>query len=627
MALTPSQTERLLSITDRPELLQSVLALPAPLSLSDLRQVAEHAAGLTPGLQSLRVGFVHSYTSELLTPWLDVAGQLQGLQVDAYHAPYGVLLGEARPGSGLVAHRPDMTVLMLQRHDLHPALLEPIAAVEPAEAERILEQALSQMRDLVLAFRCLPLGQLVVSLLPPLAGPALGLHDAQAERSERRFWDGFMARLGCWLREEVPASVLLDLDGLIAEVGKRRAMDARHWLTARYPFSAEGSLELAMRLAAIGRLVKSPRAKVLVLDADNTLWGGVIGEDGLEGIALGPDYPGNAYVAFQRRILELQQRGFVLAMCSKNNEADVAEVLERHPHQVLKAQHFVARRVNWEPKPANLASLAEELNLGLESFVFVDDSDHECAAVRARWPQVEVVQVPKRPQDVPGCLDRVARLEVLSITAEDRAKTALYQAERKRQEILGQVATGEGSDGSHLHRLGMQMQIRLDARRNIRRLAQLTQKTNQFNLTTRRYDESQLAGYLEADDWLVLDFSLTDVYGDSGIVGLALARLLPCGEAELDTFLMSCRVIGRCAEDAFMLGLLQQLQARGVRRVRASYIPTLKNVLVKDLLPRLGFMPTGDPAGQLFLRDLENSPPALPENFPIRLEWAIERAD
>jgi FkbH-like protein len=626
MALTPSQTESLLAIPDRVQLAQSVLALPVPLSLSDLRQIAEHAAALTPALQALRVGFVHSYTSDLLTPWLEVAGQLQGLQVEAYHAPYGQLLGEATADSGLVAHRPDITVLMLQRHDLHPALLAPIAAGQPEEAARILDEALGQARELVRAFRALQLGLLVVSVLPPLVGPALGLHDAQAERSERRFWDGFMARLGDWLREDVPSSLLLDLDGLMADVGKRRAMDTRHWLTARYPFSAEGSLELAMRLASIGRLVKTPRAKVLVLDADNTLWGGVIGEDGLEGIALGPDYPGNAYVAFQRRILELQQRGFILAMCSKNNEADVAEVLESHPHQILKAHHFVSWRVNWEPKPANLASLAEELNLGLDSFVFVDDSDHECAAVRARWPQVEVVQVPKRPQDVPSCLDRIARLEVLSITAEDRAKTALYQAERQRQEILGKAGDGDGGDGSHLHRLGMKMKLRLDARRNIPRLAQLTQKTNQFNLTTRRYDESQLATLVAADDWLVLDFSLADVYGDSGIVGLALAQLRPDGEAELDTFLMSCRVIGRCAEDAFMLGLLQQLQARGAHRVRARYLPTSKNALVKDLLPRLGFAPEDGPAGPAFLRDLYSAPPDLPENFPIRMEWAAEPA-
>ena len=626
MALTPPQIERLLSITDRAQLAQSVLALPAPLSLPDLRQIAEHAAALTPAPQTLRVGFVHSYTSELLTPWLEVAGQLHGLQVEAYHAPYGVLLGEATADAGLVAHRPDITVLMLQRHDLHPALLAPIAAAEPAQSARILDEALSQARELVRAFRALPVGLLVVSILPPQAGPGLGLHDVQAERSERRFWDGFSARLGDWLREEVPSSLLLDLDALVAEVGKRRAMDARHWLTARYPFSAEGSLELALRLASIGRVVKTPRAKVLVLDADNTLWGGVVGEDGLDGIALGPDYPGNAYVAFQRRILDLQQRGFILAMCSKNNDADVIEVMERHPHQVLKAQHFVARRVNWEPKPANLASLAEELNLGLDSFVFVDDSDHECAAVRARWPQVEVVQVPKRPQDVPGCLDRVARLEVLSITAEDRAKTAMYQAERQRQEILGQAGAAAGGDGGHLHRLGMQMQLRLDARRNVARLAQLTQKTNQFNLTTRRYDESQVVSFMDADDWLVVDFSLADVYGDSGIVGLALARVLPGGEAELDTFLMSCRVIGRCAEDAFMLGLLQQLQARGVRRVLARYLPTPKNVLVKDLLPRLGFAPHADASDAVFLRDLDSNPPVLPENFPIRMEWAAERA-
>lgn len=195
-----------------------------------------------------------------------------------------------------------------------------------------------------------------------------------------------------------------------------------------------------------GRRAETASREGHVLDADNTLWGGIVGEDGMDGIALGPDYPGNCYVAFQRRVLEYRQRGFILALCSKNNEADVLEVLRRHPHQVLREEHFAALRVNWQDKPQNLQALADELNLGLDSLVFVDDSAHECSVVRRTLPMIEVVQTPARAVDVPTCLDRVSRLEIIALTEEDRRKSEICvqnriapgpgQRERRRVELL-----------------------------------------------------------------------------------------------------------------------------------------------------------------------------------------------
>jgi len=624
MALAPQVSERLLAIGDRQTLAREALVQSSTLSLADLRALAAHAATLTTEPTPVRMAFVHTYTSELLQPWLEGAGALLGLAPLTYHAAYGVLHGEAQPGSALAEHRPDITVLMLQREDLHPALQRPLAALDEAAAGQLRAEVLAQLQQLVAAFRSQPVGHLVLTLLPPMAGPALGSYEPQAEHSESRFWARLLDDLGQWLRQNVPASTYLDLAELVGDIGRRRAFDRRHWLTARYPFSAEASFEFAMRLLGLAQLLKTPRAKVLVLDADNTLWGGVVGEDGVDGIALGPDYPGNAYLAFQRRLLDFQQRGFILAMCSKNNVADVDEVLATHPHQLLKAEHFVARRVNWEPKPDNLVALAQELGLGLDSFIFVDDSDHECAAVRARLPQVEVVQVPKRPHEVPGCLDQVARLEVLSLTAEDRAKTHMYQAEQQRRQLLG-AGQAAGGEFQHLQRLGMRMSVQLDAHKHVARLAQLTQKTNQFNLTTRRYDEHQIAAFVASAQWLVLDFSLADVFGDSGIVGLAMVDLASPQAARLDTFLMSCRVIGRCAEDAFMHTVLCAVQRRGFGVLHASFRPTAKNDLVQGLLPRLGFQPDGRADGD-YLRDLANSPPQLADGFPIQIDWA-DRAE
>jgi FkbH-like protein len=439
-----------------------------------------------------------------------------------------------------------------------------------------------------------------------------------SERSEQAWWARLKARLAATLREGLPGVNLLDLDDVAAQVGRQAFFDQRFWRTAKAPFGPQAAREVARRIVAIGTVIKQPKLKVIVLDADNTLWGGIVGEDGFHGIGLGLDYPGNAYVAFQRRLLDLQQRGFVLALCSKNNEADVLQVLREHPHQLLREEHFVARRVNWAPKPENLRALAEELNLGLDSFVFVDDSEHECLAVSRALPQVRVVQVPSQPLAVPTCLDGLARLEVLSVTAEDLSKTQMYAQERERRALESQLSGSGGDMEAYLRSLDMRMQVILNDAAQVPRISQLTQKTNQFNLTTRRYTESQVAGFMQSPRHLVAHFTLADRFGNSGVVGLAIFERESAGTARLDTFLMSCRVIGRSAESAFLECLLATLAASGVVQVRAEYLPTAKNVLVKDFLSSHGFQSaTG---AEEWLRALSEAPPRPTSDFPIALE-------
>jgi FkbH-like protein len=624
MPASSASLDGLLALRDLPELRAGVAAHTrrAALTLPEARSLVDHALALAGGpatATEFRLAVVHTYTSELLDPWLEFAAALQGLRLVTYHAPYGMLVQEAQPDSALVRHAPDAIWFMLQRSDLHPALGAPIAHLGAEQLDALRAQSLARVREIVTPFRVQATGRLVVSLLPAPAGPALGLFDAQAEASERRWWSTLDADIAAWLRTSVPTSTYLDLDELAGEIGRRRFYDLRYWYSSRFPFSGEGAAELARRVVAVGAVVKTPRAKVIVLDADNTLWGGVIGEDGMEGIALGPDYPGNVHVEFQRRLLGFQQRGLLLAMCSKNNAADVDEVLKKHPHQLLRDEHFAAMRVNWVSKADNLVSLAEELNVGLDSFVFVDDSDHECAEVRARLPQVEVVQVPKRAIDIPACLDHVARLEILALTAEDAERTAMYAQERQRKSLLGGAAQAGTDAASHLERLGMRMRIAFAPASHVPRLAQLTQKTNQFNLTTRRYDEQRLRAFI--DDrarWLVADFSLADKFGDSGIVGLALVRI-EGQRAELDTYLMSCRVIGRCAGEAFLQAVLRELAERGIDEVVADHLPTAKNALVNGFLAGQGFTQGSDGRWH---RSLRARPPESASTFPIAIELA-----
>lgn len=575
------------------------------------------------GLAEFRLGVIHSYTSDLLEPWLRLHALVQGLQLESYHAPYGLNLLEANAGSGLVDFAPDMTLFMLTREDLHPDLLLPISGLTEQERDALIVAVSERLVGILKQFRAHVRGQFVLSILPSIKARSLGIFDRQADSSESFWWSSLMATLARRMREQLPSTHLMDMESMLAELGRSQFFDLRYWYSSRFPFSPLSANEYSRQIANLGRLLKAPKLKVIVVDADNTLWGGILGEDGFDGINLGPDYPGNAYVDFQRRLLDFQQRGFILAMCSKNNPGDVQEVLDKHPHQVLREQHFAARRVNWQPKTQNLRELAEELNLGLSSFVFVDDSDHECALVRRELPEVEVVQAPAKPVRLPACLDALARLEVLSLTQEDIAKTEMYAQDRQRRRQQSEVVDAGGGVEEYLRSLGMHMTVRLNDYRQAARLAQLSEKTNQFNLTTRRYSEQQIQDFIASDEWVVAAFSLADCFGDSGIVGMMLVDLSETVRARIDTLLMSCRVIGRQAESAFLEAVLRHLSQAGFSEVLAQYLPTKKNQLAKDFYQQHRFSAG---SADFLLRDLREQPPAAETDFPIKVAFHVSDA-
>jgi FkbH-like protein len=579
------------------------------LALPEINRLTAHLRELPDERRPLKIALLRSYTTELLAPCWTFESLLQGLELALYQAPYGALLQELQPGAGLPEFAPEITYLFLRWEDLHPRMAGPVTALSSAERTSVQAEALDYLGNMLAAFREKLPGLLVLTLLPGMSPPELGIFDAMAEEPEADFRNGLKRDIATRLRDGLPSVYFNDLDEVAADLGRAQFFDPRLWHSARSPFSVAGSQAVVARLISYPVLLKHPPVKCIVLDADNTLWGGIIGEDGLEGIQLGPDYPGSAYLAFQRRLLALRGRGLLLALCSKNNEADVLEVLRAHPHQVLREEHFAAMRVNWEPKPGNLQAIAEELNIGMDSLLFVDDSDFECQAVRRQYPEVMVVQAPGTPLELPECLDGIPRLEVLRLTDEDRRRAALYVGRRQDRQLKATAA----SLGDYLASLEMVMHVGLNDRRHAARIAQLTQKTNQFNLTTRRYTEADIIRFMDDPDWLVAHFRLADIFGDHGLVGVALIRLE--GEtAEVDTLLMSCRVIGRGAESAFLAHLLAHLAQRGIRRVRGYYYPTAKNEMVKNFWPQHGFTVVD---GETFELELAG---VLPEARFIRVE-------
>lgn len=330
--------------------------------------------------------------------------------------------------------------------------------------------------------------------------------------------------------------------------------------------------------------VSLKRKKCLVLDLDNTIWGGILGEDGINGIKVGGDYPGKAYHLFQEALLELSKSGVILTICSKNNEAEVLEAFERNPFMVLKKDSFATWKINWKDKASNIREIAEELNIGLDSLVFIDDNPSERELIRQSLPMVAVPEFPAQPYElIPFYKDLVEKyFRVFNLTEEDKAKTAQYKANALR----AQARESFTDLGSFFKSLEIRIGIEPADEFNIPRIAQMTQKTNQFNLTTKRYTESEIKQRL-GDGWKVYCMSVSDRFGDYGITGCILIN-----GTEIDSLLLSCRILGKGIESAFTKKVMELLRDEGYSDLSARYCPTAKNGQVKDFYDRCGFTVT-----------------------------------
>lgn len=323
------------------------------------------------------------------------------------------------------------------------------------------------------------------------------------------------------------------------------------------------------------------RKKCIVLDLDNTLWGGILGEDGVDGIKIGGDYPGKAFGFFQEALLELEKSGVILAVCSKNNEADVLEAWERVPSMILKKGHFAACRINWRDKVSNIKEIASELNIGLDSMVFIDDNPSERGLVSQFLPEVAVPEFPVQPYELPVFFRSLVDnyFQVYSVTDEDRNKTAQYQANAARAEARKQFTDYT----SFLRSLQIRITVAEADDITVPRIAQMTQKTNQFNLTTKRYNDSDIRQFLRSG-WRVWYLSVSDRFGDSGITGCVLVD-----GTGIDSLMLSCRVLGKGIEFAFLKTVLSILKKEGYETISARFVPTRKNAQVIDFYEKCGF--------------------------------------
>lgn len=486
------------------------------------------------------------------------------------------------PNSGLLSKSLDAVLVLWRLEELHPRLVADGQGWSNEMRNAAAEEVISRIRNLCAGYTQVSTAPLFLSTLPrPLNVPLFELHLPNGHSH-------LISRINCEILNLAAHSkqiYVFDFAGWAAKVGES-AFDPKMDFFARQPISAAALMSFCDALRRNFRPLFCPRLKVLALDLDNTLWGGVLGEDGVTGLKIGHEYPGNVYLRIQQLVLRLKQQGVLLVLLSKNDLNEVRQVFASLPEMALSLNDFVAVGVNWDPKYKNLRQIAQELNLGLASFLFVDDEAFEREEISYHLPEVRVLPVTQDPLNILQTLAATEVFEVFRMDEEDRLRSTDYAAQRQRKALQEEK---KGSVEDFLKSLEAEVTIAPVNESNIPRVVQMLTKTNQFNVTTRRHTEAEVRRLMGSPRHILLTLKLRDRFSDQGIVGLVLADEVPSSESlHIDSFLLSCRAIGRGCEMALWSELLARASKGGWKTATAEYIATEKNRQVADLFDRLG---------------------------------------
>ena len=568
-----------------------------------------------PGTKRLKVHVVRSVTVEPMLPYFMTEAVLSNYVLDLQIGGYGSYVDEMlNPQSALAKFKPDAVFVLLDLEDIAGRLPDLCADGIGEVVETEIENSLAQIAQLLKSFRSGNSARILFQgcVVPDLT--SLGdVGDANLPHSltnaVQRLNQGLAA-----LCRTISDCVFFDVDHLAARHGRAGWRDARMFLASRLPIAA-ASFSMYSRglIRSLAALYRAPR-KVLCTDLDNTLWGGVLGEEGTDGIATGSAFPGNCYLEYQRYLKQLSSRGILLAIVSKNNEADVREAFQvRAADLALSFDNFVATKISWNEKADSLRELANELSLGLDSFVFVDDNPVECEAIRQQLPEVAVVGAPvDEPWKLVDLLSSQSFFDAAVVTEDDVNRLSEYKAQSQRAELAASV----GSRDEFLASLEIVCTFLSALDAPLARSVQLIAKTNQFNLTTRRRSATEVEEFASTPGGQAVAIRVRDRFGDAGVVGLALARTK--GDSCLiDSLLLSCRVIGRGIETALLAHLADNAIRAGAKHLIGEFIATKKNAPCADFYSEHGFVKDTSPrdasTGSVFYQlDLTTSAPTSP---------------
>jgi FkbH-like protein len=532
-------------------------------------------------LVPFKLAVLSNSTFDLIVPALVASAARHGIALEVIQPSYDQVAQEAlTPDSKVNSSKPDAVLFALD----YRALPLKLSLDDREAASATVQGVIGYLQALGNGIKANSSAVCIFQTFAPPVETLFGSLDRALPGTMRNLIDGINRELAEYVIGS--GGVLLDVSGLAETVGLAEWHNTQLWNMAKFPFADELIPLYADHVARTVGAIRGKSGKVLILDLDNTVWGGVIGDDGLEGIRVAQgDARGEAHLAVQRLALDLRKRGIVLAVSSKNTDETAREPFEKHPEMLLKLEHIAVFQANWNDKATNIQAIADELSLGLDSMVFLDDNPAERGLVRKLLPQVRVPELPEDPAYYTRTLTAAGYFEAVAFAGEDLKRAGFYQDNAKRASLQKQV----GGVDAYLASLDMTITLQPFDATGRARIVQLINKSNQYNLTTRRYTSPEVTEAEEDSEVFTLQVRLADIFGDNGMISVVICRPGEAGVWEIDTWLMSCRVLGRKVEHMVLREILEHARAAGIQKLSGTYRPTDKNKLVIDHYAKLGF--------------------------------------
>jgi len=539
------------------------------------------------GMKQCRLAILSNFSVNGLGETLKVLCNKENIYVESYTPSYNQYVQEIlNKSSNLYNFNPDIIFLLIDGEYLLREIYNFPYRLTSTEREEYINKKFQEIKELIIFLEQNTKSKIIINnLLLPVYSSRGILEEKQEYGFKKSIQD--MNKLLEDLSKNDSQLFVFDVNTFTMKEGNSIKDWKMHYL-ADMRFSPNSLISLAEEYMAYIFPLMSLTKKCIVLDLDNTLWGGIIGEEGIAKIKLGPEKDGKPFYDFQKKLLELSERGILLAINSKNNPKDALEVINNHPYMLLRENNFVSVKINWNDKVKNLQEIAKELNIGLDSLVFIDDDKTNRELVKELLPEVFVLELSEDPCEYVTALEKLKIFNSFSITKEDLEKREMYLTERKRDELKSKSINLE----SFLERLELKITILGVEEENISRVSQLTQKTNQFNLTTKRYTEEEIMSFLRNKEYLLKLIQVNDRFGDYGTTGLVIIKKIDSQNWEIDNFLLSCRILGKNIEFAFLQELIEEGKRQGVKQIIAKFIPTEKNALASNFLEQVGFILT-----------------------------------
>jgi len=532
--------------------------------------------------KKIRIAFVGSFSLNGFEETIQVQCNDEKINCLTYNSPYNQFTQEIlNDNSNLYKFKPDITFLLIDNR----VILEDSFYFSNINSKnkKYTDEKINEIQNLIQVFTQKSQSKIVMANFVIPTYTSLGIYESKIEYGIKEIILNLNKKLK-QLSRNIDSLYIYDFNSFVTKFGEKNILDYKKMNYGDIKINFDIIPHLIYDFLGYVKPIQGLNKKCLVLDLDNTLWGNIIGEDGFEGIKMGPYPEGRSFVEFQKVIKSLSENGIILAINSKNNQNETMKVINEHPHMILREKDFSCIKINWNDKISNMKEIAKELNIGLDSIVFFDDDPINRELLRMSLPEVNTIELPKDPSIYAQILRDLNDFNTLKITNDDVQRKTMYKQEQNRQKL--QSSTENLNE--YLKKLDIKIKIKLDNEFSISRISQLILKTNQFNLTTKRYQEEEIKEFVEDKTMIVGCSEVDDKFGENGITNVFIIKTKP-NEWIIDTFLLSCRIMGRGIEEGIIGKILEIAKNKGIKKITATFIPTEKNKPAENFLKNYGF--------------------------------------